>query len=176
MASESSDGEDNISESGYDADDEHFEDAQYGYLDFNNIMFALPDQGVNNEDGDFLDSVVYNQVNSDYVNDDEILENNYIDVSETGYIEDDELNDNDDFPYFHLDDEVRYAFPDQQFNSENGDIMDSFMCNQITIDHVNPNQIFENHCIQDNESGYEADDEFDDSEDDHGGYLDGDDV
>ena len=173
---ESNDGEsgsesDESDESGYDGDDEYFDDAHDDYLDYNDALLVLPDQGVKSENGDFLDSVIYNHVNLDYVNADEVLENSYIDVSESDDIEDDELDDNVDFNYFRLDDEIVYALPDQQFSSENGD---SFVFNQITLDHVNPNRILENNCIQDNESGYEADDELDDSEDDHDGYLDGD--
>lgn len=173
---ESSDGDDDIRESGYDGDDEYFDDAHDDYLDYDDALFVLPDQGVISENGDFLDNVVYNQVNRDYVNVDEVLENNYIGVSENDYIEDDELDDNDDFDYFRLDDEIVYALPDQQFSSENGDILDSFVYNQITLDHVNPSQILQNNYIPDNESGYEADDEFDDSEDDQREYLDGDNI
>ena len=172
---ESSDGDVDIRESGYDGDDEYLDDAHDDYLDYDDALFVLPDQGVSSENGDFLDNVVFNQVNLDYVNADEVLENNYVDVRESGFIEDDELDDNNDFNYFRLDDEIVYVLPDQQFRSENGDISDSFVYNQITLDHVNPNQILENSYIQDNESGYEADDEFDDSEDEHGD-LHGDDV
>ena len=176
MEIESSDGDDDIRESGYGGDDEYFDDAHDDYLDYDDALFVLPDQGVISENGDFLDNVVYNQVNLDYVNVDEVLENNYIGVSENDYIEDDELDDNDDFDYFRLDDEIVYALPDQQFSSENGDILDSFVYNQITLDHVNPSQILQNNYILDNESGYEADDQFDDSEDDQREYLDGDNI
>ena len=157
LAIDSSGEDDDIS--GYDADDECSDDNQYGYLGYGDIFFVLPDQSVNSENVDFIRSVVYNEINLDHVNAEEILENNSINISESGYIEDDELDD-DNLSYF--DDEILYAFPDQEFISENGYTLDSLVCNQNIIDQVNPNQILENNCIHYNDSGYEADDEWED--------------
>ena len=91
LAIDSSGEDDDIS--GYDADDEYSDDAQYGYLGYGDIFFVLPDQGLNSENVDFIRSVVYNEITLDHVNAEEILENNSINISESGYIEDDELDD-----------------------------------------------------------------------------------
>ena len=159
LAIDSSGEDDDIS--GYDADDEYSDDAQYGYLGYGDIFFVLPDQGLNSENVDFIRSVVYNEITLDHVNAEEILENNSINISESGYIEDDELDD-DNLSYFGFDDKILYVFPDQGFISENGYTLDSLVCNQNIIDQVNPNQTLENNCIHYNDSGYEADDEWED--------------
>ena len=161
--------------SGYDADDEHSDDAQYSYRGYGDIFFVLPDQGVNSENVNFLDSVVYNEITLDHVNAEEILENNSIDISESGYIEDDELDD-DNLSYFGLDDEILYAFPNQGLIGDNVDILDSLVCNQITLVQVNPSQTLGNNCMHYNDNGYDADDEWEDTEYDHGANLDGDGV
>lgn len=161
--------------SGYDADDEHSDDVQYSYRGYGDIFFVLPDQGVNSENVNFLDSVVYNEITLDHVNAEEILENNSIDISESGYIEDDELDD-DNLSYFGLDDEILYAFPNQGLISDNVDILDSLVCNQITLVQVNPSQTLGNNYMHYNDNGYDADDEWEDTEYDHGVNLDGDGV
>ena len=71
--------------------------------------------------------------------------------------------------------------PDEILENNNFDasdrgcvVDDEFDDNYCFNDHVNPDQILENNCVDIN--GYDADNEWGHSDDDHDGYLDGDDV
>ena len=160
--------------------------------------------------------VVADDDDNDYETDGEWFDNGHHDNlgdddDSGGYEADDEwFDDNGHHDNLGYDDEVQLDLPHQEFNMENGDALDSVVCNQITpdldaldsvvcntLDLVNPDEILESNnnvservYIEDDElddndhfnyfgldeNGYDANDEWSDSEDDHGGYLDGDDV
>lgn len=96
-------------------------------------------------------------------------------VSEDGYEADDEWFDNG-----------YHDLPHQEFHRYDGDVIDSFVYNEIPLDLVNPDEILQNNncdpdininvliCVDVN--GYDADDEWDHSDNDHDGFLDGYDV